>query len=177
MGRRQVSTPELTKPNEKVKLMKVQESTVISTRDMVFSATTNNREEKDDHRREEMMQERRDQYYLLNNRSRELIGQTRNMNTRQHSDYPLVINVSYTQYEVLQDCADETDFRLSTEEEEDWDVWWIDAAIIPTLLIKMKGYQRTNHLPAIYVLARKNLLARNLNMMQKALPEQFDFFP
>jgi hypothetical protein len=38
-------------------------------------------------------------------------------------------------------------------------------------------YQRTNHLPAIYILARKNLLAKNLIMMQKAMPELYDFFP
>ena len=78
---------------------------------------------------------------------------------------------------MLQDCADETDFRLSLDEEEDWDIWFIDGAILPTLLMKMKGYQRTNHLPAMYVLARKNLLARNLNAMQKALPNHYDFFP
>jgi len=64
----------------------------------------------------------------------------RNANEVKQSDWPLTINVCYTQYEVLQDCADETNFRLSTEEEEDWDIWWIDAAIIPTLLIKMKPY-------------------------------------
>lgn len=29
----------------------------------------------------------------------------------------------------------------------------------------------------MYVLARKNLLARNLNTMLKAMPEFFDFFP
>lgn len=78
---------------------------------------------------------------------------------------------------MLQDCADETDFKLSMDDEEDWDIWWIDGPIIPALLFKMKTYQRTNHLPACYVLARKNLLARNLQNMQKVLPDEFDFFP
>jgi tubulin polyglutamylase TTLL6/13 len=32
-------------------------------------------------------------------------------------------------------------------------------------------------LPGCYVLARKNLLAKNLNMMQDAMPDHFDFFP
>mmetsp|Transcript_8661 Transcript_8661/g.13441 ORF Transcript_8661/g.13441 Transcript_8661/m.13441 type:complete len:96 (+) Transcript_8661:1035-1322(+) len=41
----------------------------------------------------------------------------------------------------------------------------------------MKSYQRTNHLPAVFVLARKNLLARNLNLMQKSMPDHYDFFP
>ncbi len=55
-------------------------------------------------------------------------------------EQPLVINVCYTQYEVLQMCADETNFRLSTDEEEEWDIWWIDGPILPTLLLKMKNY-------------------------------------
>jgi tubulin polyglutamylase TTLL6/13 len=77
----------------------------------------------------------------------------------------------------LEDCANETDLRLTTDEEEDWDIWWIDGPILPTLLLKMKPYQRTNHMPACYVLARKNLLARNLATMQKAMPDLYDFFP
>lgn len=68
------------------------------------------------------------------------MGQAYNQNKKDMSDYPLVINVLYTQYEVLQDCAEETNFRLSTDEDEDWDIWWIDGPILPTLLTKMKPY-------------------------------------
>lgn len=108
------------------------------------------------------MTEEQIETYKKINHDRTLYGQSLNANKKDMNDWPLVINVLYTQYEVLQDCADETNFRLSTEEEEDWDVWWIDGPILPTLLTKMKPYQRTNHLPACYVLARKNLLATNL---------------
>lgn len=111
------------------------------------------------------------------NGSRKLVGQALNVNKKDMNDWPLVINVLYTQYEVLQDCAEETNFRLTTDEDEDWDVWWIDGPILPTLLTKMKPYQRTNHLPACYVLARKNLLAQNLQNMQYMMPEEYDFFP
>ena len=83
----------------------------------------------------------------------------------------------YTQYEVLEDCARETDFELSQDEEEEWDIWWIDGPIIPSLLLKMKNYQRVNHFPGCYVLARKNLLAKNLANMQKYMPDDYDFFP
>jgi tubulin polyglutamylase TTLL6/13 len=41
----------------------------------------------------------------------------------------------------------------------------------------MKWHQRTNHLPAVHVIAKKNSLARNLALMQRAMPEQYDFFP
>ena len=55
-------------------------------------------------------------------------------------DYQLVINANYTQYEVLQDVADEMNMRLSYDDEEDWDIWWIDGPILPTLLLRMKPY-------------------------------------
>jgi hypothetical protein len=55
--------------------------------------------------------------------------------------------------------------RTSTDEDEDWDIWFIDGPIIPALLTKMKPYQRTNHFPGIYSMARKNLLAKNLLAM------------
>ena len=89
----------------------------------------------------------------------------------------MVINTLYTQYEIMADAGKEANFSLSQEEEQDWDIWWIDSAILPTLLQKMKPYQRTNHFPSVFVLARKNLLAKNLNQMQKIMPEQYDFFP
>lgn len=42
----------------------------------------------------------------------------------------------------MAEVAKETNFRLSYDEEdkEDWDVWWIDGMIIPTLLQKMANY-------------------------------------
>lgn len=136
--------------------------------------SNSNQKKKEEPAEEELT---RDQIYVLINSSRALVGQSRNANKKPITDYPLAINVNYTQYEVLQDCAEETDFRLTIDDDEDWDIWWIDGPIIPALLFKMKPYQRTNHLPACYVLARKNLLARNLMNMQKAMPSEYDFFP
>lgn len=56
---------------------------------------------------------------------------------RDPKEAPLVINAVYTQYEVLKDVADEINFVLSYEEEEDWDIYWIDGPITPTFLLKM----------------------------------------
>ena len=81
-----------------------------------------------------------DELYYQVNYSRALVGQSLNQNKKDLNDWPLTINVLYTQYEVLQDCCEETNFRLSTDENEDWDVWWIDGPILPTLLTKMKPY-------------------------------------
>lgn len=53
---------------------------------------------------------------------------------------PLVINITYTQYEIIHEVSQCCNMRTSMDEEEDWDVWFIDAAIIPALLTKMKPY-------------------------------------
>lgn len=63
-----------------------------------------------------------------------------NFNSKPPTDYPLVINVNYTQYEIVKDAADETDFRVTIDDEEDWDIWFIDGPILPTLILKMKNY-------------------------------------
>lgn len=89
----------------------------------------------------------------------------------------LVMNILYTQYELIHEVAAALNMRTSIDEEEDWDVWFIDGPTIPALLVKMKSYQRTNHFPGMYTLARKNLLARNLSSMQKYFPKDYSFFP
>ena len=69
-----------------------------------------------------------------------MYGISLNQNKKDLNDWPLVINIAFTQYEILNDCSEELNFRLTTEENEDWDVWWIDGPILPTLLTKMKPY-------------------------------------
>lgn len=41
----------------------------------------------------------------------------------------------------------------------------------------MKPFQRINHFPGMYALARKDHLARNLNRMQRVMPAEYNFFP
>ena len=96
---------------------------------------------------------------------------------RDSREAPLVINAIYTQYEVLKEVAEEQNFVLSYEEEEDWDIYWLDGPIAPTFLQKMQMYQRTNHFPGMFALARKNLLAKNLMAIKKVCPQDFGFFP
>lgn len=51
---------------------------------------------------------------------------------------------------------------INDQEDPDWDIYWLDGPIVPAFLFKMQAYQRVNHFAGIHVLARKNLLARNL---------------
>lgn len=48
---------------------------------------------------------------------------------------------------------------------------------MPERIAKMKPYQKVNHFPGMFQLARKNHLARNLNKMQKEFDKEYKFFP
>lgn len=91
----------------------------------------------------------------------------------------IVINLSKTQYEVVKDVArSPLHWRISYKEEDDnWDVFWLDTGMTPERLMHMKPYQKINHFPGMYTLARKNTLANNLNNMKKLFPAEYNFFP
>ena len=60
---------------------------------------------------------------------------------------------------------------------DEWDIFWTDGGVQVDKLYRMKPYQRINHFPGMYALARKDHLARNLQRMQKLYPEDYKFFP
>lgn len=93
------------------------------------------------------------------------------------SDPKLVINAYWTQYDVIKDVADDLNMYTSYEEGDDWDVLWLDGPAFPSLLMKMQNHQRVNHFPGMNCLARKNMLAKNLNIVKKAFPAEYNFFP
>jgi tubulin polyglutamylase TTLL6/13 len=69
-------------------------------------------------------------------------------------------------------------WRLSNDPEDfEFDLWWTDGAVQPEKLARMKPYQKINHFPGMYGLARKNYLARNLNKLRKLFPQEYDFYP
>ena len=40
----------------------------------------------------------------------------------------------------MDEVAEEVGMRTTDDEEQDWDVWFIDGPIIPALLIRMKNF-------------------------------------
>jgi hypothetical protein len=86
----------------------------------------------------------------------------------------LVLNVSMTKYHVVRYVA-RTLFKMrlsnaSYQQEPDdpkdeWDIFWTDGQVQVEKLYRMKPYQRINHFPGMYALARKDHLARNLHRM------------
>ena len=61
--------------------------------------------------------------------------------------------------------------------QDEWDIFWTDCGILPERISKMKPYQKCNHFPGMFQLARKNALARNLVKMQKKFDQDYKFFP
>ena len=71
-----------------------------------------------------------------------------------------------THYDVVKEvgkCIFE--YHLTRRGNCDWDLAWFDSPIAISFLHKMKQYQRTNHFPGMYNLAKKNLLGRHLMQM------------
>jgi tubulin polyglutamylase TTLL6/13 len=99
----------------------------------------------------------------------------------------LVLNVSLTKYHVVRYIARSLfNMHLSSysqnnsdcyDEKHEWDLLWTDGIVKVDTLYRMKGYQRINHFPGMYALARKDHLARNLGRMQKHYPDEYHFFP
>lgn len=64
-----------------------------------------------------------------------------------------------------------------TKNEKAWEVMWVDSTVPPELLASMKPYQRVNHFPGMYAIARKSNLCMNLNKLRNRFPEDFNFYP
>ena len=75
------------------------------------------------------------------------------------------------------DQMDSGYYDINSHNNEDWDIFWTDAGVLPERIAKMKPYQKVNHFPGMFQLSRKNHLARNLIKMQKEFPKEYKFFP
>ena len=90
----------------------------------------------------------------------------------------IILNVSLTKYSVVKKAGRSLNYKLLKKEDEDnWDVFWTDSGVQPEKLSKMKPFQKINHFPGMYSIARKNNLAKNLNRLHKVYPKDYNFFP
>ena len=90
----------------------------------------------------------------------------------------ITMYIKYTKYSCVKDAAyNFAEFHLTKKEKYDWDICWSDGPLNIQFLKEMKMWQRHNHFPGIYNLARKNMLGRHLMRMQKLLPDEYNFFP
>jgi tubulin polyglutamylase TTLL6/13 len=89
-----------------------------------------------------------------------------------------IINIAETKYAVIPYAARKLmGWTTSRQDDDCWDVWWTDGAVSSEKLAKMKPYQKINHFPGMFALARKNHLAKYLGKMRKQFPKDYNFFP
>ena len=90
----------------------------------------------------------------------------------------MIVNIANTQYEVIQEIVTAFKWKVNTEANDiDCDVYWQDNALSPDQLSLLKSYQRINHFPGMYAVARKDHLGKNLKAMRGFFPNSYNFFP
>jgi tubulin polyglutamylase TTLL6/13 len=88
-----------------------------------------------------------------------------------------------TQYDVIKEvCKKVFGWRVVSQKDPwvqgaEWDMTWTDVAPALQLFQKIKPFQRINHFPGMFQIARKNYLARNLKKMKRQFPKDYKFFP
>ncbi|KAJ8714517.1 hypothetical protein PYW07_002742 [Mythimna separata] len=99
---------------------------------------------------------------------------TRKKKKRRRSQ--ISICLTNCRYESIRKVASAFGMR-EVSEEDAWNFYWTDMSVSVERAKEMKRFQRINHFPGMLEICRKDLLARNLNRMQKIYPKEYNFFP
>ena len=94
----------------------------------------------------------------------------------------IVVQHSGSKYEVVRRSLRSLGWRSAKqpapgEDCEEANLLWADSYISFDTLSALHKYQKANHFPGMSELAKKNLLAKNLNRMARVCAEDFAFFP
>ncbi|XP_004708158.2 tubulin polyglutamylase TTLL13P [Echinops telfairi] len=95
---------------------------------------------------------------------------------RKRKRRPLTINLTNCKYESVRRAAQMCGLKEVGDDEE-WAVYWTDCSVSLERVMDMKRFQKINHFPGMTEICRKDLLARNLNRMQKLYPTEYNIFP
>lgn len=79
-------------------------------------------------------------------------------------------------YDVVKRVSRKFGFK-EVSDDEDWTLYWTDYSVALERVMEMKKYQKINHFPGMSEICRKDLLARNLNRMNKMFPKEYNIFP
>ncbi|XP_065942580.1 tubulin polyglutamylase ttll6 isoform X20 [Magallana gigas] len=79
-------------------------------------------------------------------------------------------------YDVVRRVSRKFGFK-EVSDDEDWTLYWTDYSVALERVMEMKKYQKINHFPGMSEICRKDLLARNLNRMNKMFPKEYNIFP
>ncbi|GJQ74221.1 hypothetical protein Trydic_g19128 [Trypoxylus dichotomus] len=79
-------------------------------------------------------------------------------------------------YDVIKRITQKLGYK-EVNEIDNWNLYWTDLSISIERCKEMKRFQKINHFPGMLEICRKDLLARNLNRMQRLFPKEYNFFP
>eukprot|EP00656_Telonema_subtile_P003688 TRINITY_DN11674_c0_g1_i2.p1 TRINITY_DN11674_c0_g1~~TRINITY_DN11674_c0_g1_i2.p1 ORF type:complete len:223 (+),score=53.94 TRINITY_DN11674_c0_g1_i2:168-836(+) len=99
---------------------------------------------------------------------------------RQLHSGELLFYTGEAKYDVVMDCATERHWTLVTRkdpEKEDCNLYWVDTAVVPDRLAKLKPWQCCNHFPGMGQIANKARMARQLDKMARKFPKDYSFYP
>lgn len=86
------------------------------------------------------------------------------------------VNLANCRYDVIRKITAQFGYKDSGDA-DNWNLYWTDWSISVERCKDMKRYQKINHFPGMLEICRKDLLARNLNRMQRLFPKDYNFFP
>ena len=89
----------------------------------------------------------------------------------------VVVSLVSCKYDVVAQAARALGWRCTIDDSEEFNLLWNDSYVPFDTIAALNKYQKTNHFPGMSELAKKNLLAKNLNRIAKALPGEFNFVP
>ena len=84
-----------------------------------------------------------------------------------HMNYPVIDRVVKNEFK----------FTTHFNENLESDVIWHDVSIDPLIFNRMQSFQRCNHFPGMFNLAKKNQLGLNLEKIRKAAKKDYHFHP
>ena len=89
----------------------------------------------------------------------------------------LLVNLEHCKYECLRKVTAENGFEEVGDDEQYWDLCWMDSSVSEGRVAKLYPFQRINHFPGMLEICRKAPLSRNLRRMQTAHPREYSFSP
>uniref|UniRef100_A0A8C0CCR9 Tubulin tyrosine ligase like 13 n=1 Tax=Balaenoptera musculus TaxID=9771 RepID=A0A8C0CCR9_BALMU len=95
---------------------------------------------------------------------------------RRRKHRPLAINLTNCKYESVRRAAQMCGLKEVGEDKE-WTVYWTDCSVSLERYNQLALFQKINHFPGMTEICHKDLLARNLNRMQKLYPTECNIFP
>lgn len=92
----------------------------------------------------------------------------------------LLFYTGEAKYDVVLECARDHGWTLIPRKEalkDECNLYWVDIAVVPDRLAKLKPWQCCNHFPGTGQIANKARMAKQLDKMARKFPKDYSFYP